>query len=583
MNPSTHRQPALQARLRTCLAFVAAAALLMCGSAQAAGAGAADATLDPALRAALAQATDTSTVRVIIHTTAGSVAPVRAHIQASGNVVAAEHQFIGAVTAQLRAQTIRELQDDPFIDHISLDAVVRSMAGPPVKAGPINEPLLSTLGLTNRAGAGTGTGVGVAVLDSGVQSTPGVLMPAGSFDFTGGGQPGAGSDAYGHGTHVSGLIAASSARGDGMVGISPGVRLFSMKVLDANGHGLTSTVLQALEFLLDNRGSLGIDVVNLSLGHPITEPAGGDPLVQAVELLSRKGLIVVVAAGNWGRNASGVAAYAGITSPGNAPSALTVGALDTNQTITRSDDRVPAYSSRGPAWYDGVAKPDVVAPGHNLVSIAAPSSSLDTRYPDQRLSVGGAQYLRLSGTSMATAVTSGVVALLIEQHRRTAPTAPPLTPNEVKAILQFTALPVTGSDALTQGAGALNATGALALVAALTGDADANLRTTGTVPPVTTIGSEVYVWNQAVIWGTTVVWGTTVYANEAAWGAQAVWGSTVVWGTGWPSADDLVWGQGTTWATNTVWQPIVGPSSVGLPWAELVGQTVVWGTGGGPY
>ena len=171
-----------------------------------------------------------------------------------------------------------------------------------------------------------------------------------------------------------------------MIGIAPGVRLFSMKVLDANGQGLTSTVLQALEFLLNNRGSLGIDVVNLSLGHPITEPAATDPLVQAVELLSRKGIIVVAAAGNWGQSRSGVAAYAGITSPGNAPSALTVGALDTNQTVTRSDDRVPAYSSRGPTWYDGIAKPDLVAPGHNLVSVAAVGSSLYTRYPNQRLS-----------------------------------------------------------------------------------------------------------------------------------------------------------------------------------------------------
>ena len=176
-----------------------------------------------------------------------------------------------------------------------------------------------------------------------------------------------------------------------------------------------------------------------------------------------------------------------------------------------------------------------------------------------------------------------VVALLIEQHRRVAPTLPRLTPNDVKAILQFTALPVAGSDALTQGAGALNASGALALVAALTGNVDPNLRATGTVTPETTIGSEVYVWNQSVVWGNTVVWGTTVYANEAAWGPQTIWGSTVVWGTGWPAGDDIVWGQGSTWATDTVWQPIIGPSAAGLPWTELVGQTVVWGTGGGPY
>jgi serine protease AprX len=571
----------VRARFQSIILRLAAGALVICGSAQAAtGDTSSDPKLDPAVRYALEHATDTSTVRVIIHASTGSIAPVRAHIEATGNVVAAEHQFVGALTANLRAQTIRDIEADPFVDHISLDAVVRATAAPPVRSGPIDEPLLSTLGLTNRSVMGTG--VGVAVLDSGVQATPGVLVPAGAYDFTKAAHPTQAYDDYGHGTHVSGLIAASSARGDGMVGISPGVRLFSLKVLDASGQGFTSTVLQALEFLLNNRGSLGIDVVNLSLGHPITEPAAGDPLVQAVELLSRKGLIVVAAAGNWGQNPLGVAAYAGVTSPGNAPSALTVGALDTSQTVTRTDDRVPAYSSRGPTWYDGAVKPDLVAPGHNLVSLAAIGSSLYTRYPNQRVSAGTSQYLRLSGTSMATAVTTGVVALLIEQRRRVAPTLPRLTPNDVKAILQFTALPVNGSDALTQGAGALNATGALALVAALTGTTDASLRATSMVTPVTTIGSETYVWNQTVVWGNTVVWGTTVYANEPAWGSQTIWGSTVVWGTGWLSGGDIVWDQGSTWATNAVWQPIMGPSSVGLAWTELVGQTVVWGTGGGP-
>jgi serine protease AprX len=323
--------------------------------------------------------------------------------------------------------------------------------------------------------------------------------------------------------------------------------------------------------------------VNLSLGHPVTESGSSDPLVQAVEALSRKGIIMVVAAGNWGRNPStGLPAYAGITSPGNAPSALTVGAVDTNQTVTRTDDQIPVYSSRGPTWYDGVVKPDVVAPAHNLISLAAIGSSLYTRYPEQRVmdGLGSARYMRLSGTSMATAVTSGVVALLIEQRRQVS--SVPLTPNDVKAVLQFTAIAVNGADVLAQGAGAVNPPGALAVVRVMTGNADPSLRSTSVVQPSTTIGSETYSWSQAVIWGHTFVSGDTIYANEPAWGSQTTWGSAVIWGHGLPGDGDLVWDSAATWSANTVWDPIIAPSTAGLSWPDLGGQAVIWGHGG-PY
>ena len=440
--------------------------------------------------------------------------------------------------------------------------------------------LLATLGLTNSSV--TGKGVGVAVLDSGLQ--PSTALPEFAFkDFVSGTGTGAAAyDDYGHGTHISGLIRATAdPRGGGVAGISPGARLVSMKVLDGTGQGYTSTVLAALEDVMNNRGSFGIDVVNLSLGHPITEPAANDPLVQAVETLSRSGVIVVAAAGNWGRNPqTGVPAYAGISVPGNAPSAVTVGALDTNQTITRSDDQIPTYSSRGPTWYDGLVKPDLVAPGQSLVSLAAAGSSLDTRFPELRVpdASGAARFMRLSGTSMATAVTTGVVALMIERHRTVS--SRPLTPNDVKAVLQFTAIPVTGSDVFTTGAGALNPAGALAVVATLTGTAKTDWRSNAIVQPTTTIGSETYLWNQTVIWGHTLVGGDSVYANEPAWGSLTTWGSTVIWGHGSPFPGDLAWDLATTWSTTTVWDPIIAPSGAGLPWPELGGQAVIWGHGG---
>src|SRR5262249_59079843 len=114
---------------------------------------------------------------------------------------------------------------------------------------------------------------------------------------------------------------------------------------------------------------LNVEIINLSLGHPIFAPAADDPLVQAVEQASAAGLTVVTAAGNYGQNQKGPGSgYTGITSPGNAPSAITVGAVMTQNTVTRADDVVAPYSSRGPTWFDAFAKPNVVAPGHGLFS-----------------------------------------------------------------------------------------------------------------------------------------------------------------------------------------------------------------------
>jgi serine protease AprX len=420
------------------------------------------------------------------------------------------------------------------------------------------------------------------VLDSGLQ--PSTELAASVFvDFVSNTGISAYDD-YGHGTHIAGIIDANAnPKGGGMGGVASGARLISMKVLDGTGQGYTSTVLTALESVINNNGSFGISVINLSLGHPISEPADTDPLVQAVEKLSAKGIVVVVAAGNWGRNpVTGQPAYAGITSPGNALSAITVGSIDTNQTVTRNDDQVPAYSSRGPTWYDGRVKPDVVAPGHNLVSTAAIGSSLYTRFPDLRVvdASGTARYMKLSGTSMATAVTTGTVALIIEQRKKAS--LIPLTPNEIKAIVEFTAIPLNGTDVLAQGAGAINPPGAIALASVLTGSALVDFRATTILPPTTTIGTETYTWNQAIIWGHTNVDGNAIYYNEPAWGSLTTWGSAIIWGHGTADAGDLTWDLAPTWSANTIWDPIVGPSSAELSWPELGGQAIIWGHGG-PY
>jgi hypothetical protein len=190
----------------------------------------------------------------------------------------------------------------------------------------------------------TGAAVTVAVIDSGLlQDGGGTDRILTTRDFTGGsGDPSevAPLDPYGHGTHVAGVIGGDQTE---IKGVAPGAKFVSLRVLDELGRGQTSDVIAALQWAVANRAAYGIDVLNLSLGHPIYEPAATDPLVQAVEAAVRAG-IVVVSAGNIGTSpATGLVGYGGITSPGNAPSAITVGAIDTRQTTTRDDDVTPTF------------------------------------------------------------------------------------------------------------------------------------------------------------------------------------------------------------------------------------------------
>ena len=125
------------------------------------------------------------------------------------------------------------------------------------------------------------------------------------YDFTTGGIVSSYPyDDYGHGTHVAGTIGGSGALSSNRDyrGLAPNVKLVVLKVLDKNGAGYTSDVIRAVDFAVANRVSLGIQIINLSLGHPIFEPAATDPLVQAVERATRAGVIVVAAAGNYGKN-----------------------------------------------------------------------------------------------------------------------------------------------------------------------------------------------------------------------------------------------------------------------------------------
>jgi len=398
---------------------------------------------------------------------------------------------------------------------ISTDAVVVTQQASTFTDGVT---LRNTLGL--RPGGGIVSGgssyagdkIVVAVLDSGMQPSKDIekdrILAFYDVTVTGAVKTASPSDPYGHGTHVAGLIGGSGdLSSDRFEGAASKARFVGYKVLDGTGAGYTSHVIAAIDHAVANRQRFGIRVMNLSLGHPVMEPAATDPLVQAVERAVRAGIIVVVSAGNVGVDpASGRAGYGGITSPGNAPSAITVGALDINRTEGRGDDFVQTYSSRGPTWYDAFSKPDLVAPGHRLVGSAAQKALLYMAYPELRVAAAGekdkhASYLRLSGTSMAAAVTTGVIA--------------------------------AGLDAI---------------------DPSRSTWTPSALTPFDTVGGRSMAWSQQIIWGDHTIWGDQiVWGNQNIWGTQIVWGNSdqIIWGNNdqivWGNSDQIIWGDSTVW------------------------------------
>ena len=539
--------------------------------------------------------------RVIITANPGCRDAVRQTLQLHSAAIVREYGLIDAFNSDISSADVSEYAKNACVRTIAADAPVRSTATD--SSNGLTSALRDTLGLPHFASLDSSvptgaTGISVAVVDSGI--TPSADFGGritGFFDFTRGGISTTPYDDYGHGTHVAGLIGSSGALSNyEFQGIAPDVHLVGLKVLDSTGAGKTSDVIAALDFLLTFK-QVRAHVVNLSLGHPIFAPAADDPLVQAVERVSAAGIIVVTAAGNYGMstgtvvngNATGQAGYTGITSPCNAPSAICVGATDTKNTSSRADDSVAPYSSRGPSWFDATEKPDLVAPGHRLYSDTSLTSTLWTSLPgNQGYAKNGQALLRLSGTSMAAGVASGVAALVLQAHNQNGfhnKTLP--SPNLVKAILQFSAIPLAGADYLTQGAGEINAAGAIALARAIDTAQPVGSWWLGSgVTPSTTIDGATLPWSQKVIYGDKVIGGNVVYSNNIIWGTNIIWGSTHSgsWGANVFVLDDnIIWGSDIIWGTNIVWSTRVLGQRVGgtnIIWGTDIiwGTNIIWGT-----
>jgi serine protease AprX len=503
----------------------------------------------------------------------------RAVLRMSGKL---KHEFatIQARHYSIPATALALLAADPDVAYITPDRTLSAHLDQ--AQATIGASAAKTYGLT-------GAGVGVVVMDSGVGYSEDL---AGKVVYEKVFLPNTPEgDNFGHGSHVAGIIAGSGALSTTnhyttftrtFQGVAVGVSLLDFQVLNSNGTGTDSAVIAALQqaVTFKKQGKYNIRVINLSLGRPVFESYKLDPLCQAVEQAWNAGIVVVVAAGNYGRMGPATTyGYGTITAPGNDPRVITVGAMKDMGTATPTDDVIASYSSKGPTLYDLVAKPDLVAPGNLIDSVQSQANNLFGPNPQTWIAqnlfaktadnAASNDYMQLSGTSMATPYVSAAAALLIQRN-------PSLTPDQVKARLMLTAVkttfpatssyadPTTGItykaqyDIFTIGAGYLNIANALA------SNAFAPIGASAASPALvfTSAGTLKFVDTTNVVWGSSVVWGdSVVWGSSVVWGDSVVWGSSVVWGDSnlflhaanvvWGSS--VVWGDSLVWASNVVW------------------------------
>jgi len=492
---------------------------------------------------------------------------------AHGALLQTRLHSIKAATFRLPVSAIAKLEKDPDVLYVSPDRSVSMSGYESFAPAVLADVAAQQYGFD-------GAGIGVAVIDSGISDHADFRNANGtrvvySESFVVGNTSTV--DAYGHGTHVSGIIGgngAASGAGSGyakqIAGMAPNVNLINLRVLDQNGAGTDSQVIAAIQRAIQLKTQYNIRVINLSLGRPVFESYSLDPLCQAVEQAWSAGIVVVVAAGNSGRdNSQHTHGFATIGSPGNDPAVITVAATRTMGTDTRTDDAIASYSSKGPSLIDHIVKPDIVAPGNRIGSLLVKNSTLDVKNPNLEIAPTGtctgtctAQYFRLSGTSMATPVVSGAAALMLQQD-------PTLTPDTVKARMMKTAWKGFGVytnsydvynniysneyDLFTYGAGYLDVDAALANTDVASGVAlSPTASYDSTTNTVTIVDTNSVTWGTSVVWGNSVVWGhSIVWGNSVLNANSIVWGNSVVWGNTVDQGFSVVWGNSLVWGTST--------------------------------
>ncbi|MGH9824316.1 MAG: S8 family peptidase, partial [Blastocatellia bacterium] len=468
---------------------------------------------------------NSGTRSVIVKMSYGDPAAEKETIRRHGGFLKRRLESIDGWLVQISTSRIQELALELPVSFITPDRQVNGDLDATAKlvgADQLRQQSRSSYG--NVYQPVDGAGVGIAVLDSGIsQANPDLLLNSrrglrvvAFKDFIRGGSASVPYDDYGHGSAVAGVAAGSGWAsqqkdpwgnswypGDygNFVGIAPAANIISLKVIDSQGIGTASAVIQALDYCIANKQRYNIRVINLSLSAPVLQSYQTDPLCQAAEACVAAGITVVCSAGNYGHNdvVTGYdqqgqpvyqTVYGGIGCPANDPKVITVGAAkdpdesflswpnpqtppasdSTPNSLRRQDVQVASYSSRGPTLVDGLVKPDLLAPGTKVISDNAFGYPTLTAHllpnaivpKSSRVAIPGV-YCQLTGTSLAAPVVTGTVALMTQAN-------PGLTPRMVKALLRFTAqqLPsLSNTDpsarVLTEGAGLVNSYAAVRL------------------------------------------------------------------------------------------------------------------------
>ncbi len=331
--------------------------------------------------------------------------------------------LVGGVSLTLPAKWVAKLQQVPGLI-VTPDAMVKVSGIVNLKSNQLwpYESGNSKLWLGDQAFYSSSTPA-IAIIDSGVQqrSDFGTRIIA-SVNLSTIDDNTSLDDERGHGTFVAGIAAGAAPD---LTGAAPTAPIVSIKVMDKNGMARTSDVINACQWILDNKAKYNIRVANFSLHSSYATNFYRDPLDRAVEKLWFSDVVVVAAAGNYG-SATGPSGVR--YSPGNDPFVITVGALDLGGTSSLRDDTVAPWSAYG-YTYDGFYKPEVAAPGRYMVGPTPAGSAVTVAKP---LNMVGLDRVQLSGTSFAAPVVSGTVAQMLARH-------PNWTPDQVKGALMQTA------------------------------------------------------------------------------------------------------------------------------------------------
>ena len=350
---------------------------------------------------------------------------------------------IDGVAVDLTGAQILTLAADKHVMAITADSRVRLSATTTTSTD--KWPYVTGVNKYGSAPAAT-----IAIVDSGIDATrpefAGRLLANVNLTSLPGNSAG---DGRGHGTFVAGIAAGHLTGRDGA---APTAKLVSIDVMDDQGMARTSDVIAAADWILANKTTYGIRVANFSLHSSAANSFMYDPLDKAVERLWFNNVVVVAAAGNYGKpdGPSGVP-----FAPGNDPFVITVGASDTGKSVSTNDDVAAPWSAYG-YTLDGFAKPEIAAPGRYMVGPVPVTSTLYAERPEHIVEPG---YMELSGTSFAAPIVSGIAALILGKH-------PEYTADHVKGALMLGAKPMPSATNLSEGVGEVNASRSIELTSA---------------------------------------------------------------------------------------------------------------------